>query len=225
MKSLTQYIFESQEIQSVWKRTAANAVETAKIQDTLKSFFVSNKDKKVSLANAQECKRFFKEFVGKLSFGSYTQNLNVLRKYHLDTPERFKNFILKSEKEFEDKKFNVSCIKDFDLGELEKEFKTKKKNGEIPDSVDKKDAKDTDVCFYDMYDADNMVVFPFSGSITKNKHDVNMLKMEAWKYHLGTTYYTTNACYYDYYTKHYEEIKKRIANKIFDTDEDPNEFK
>jgi hypothetical protein len=218
MKSLTQYIFES-EMQSIWKPNKANAQEAFNIQDKLKSFFKVQKSK-VSFENKSECRKCFKEFVATLSFGNVSQNLKVLSKYGLETELKFANFITRSKSEFEDKKYEISWIKDFDESALEREYKKEKAEGNIPkgykkDEIEDSEIEDRDLIIYDRWDPYTFMVFPdFKGKRTKStRHQVNMMAMDA-HYELGIKYYDCYPILSKNYFGHEEELKKRADYQI-----------
>lgn len=219
MKSLFQYICEAQELQSIWKRTASNAQETGTIQDKLKAFFKSQKEK-VSFANKTECRKTFKAFVETLSFGNYGQNIKILSKYGIGTENGFAQFVTRSKSEFDKNKFETSWIKDFDESAIEKEYKKEKDAGNIPqgykkDELDDIEVQDRDLVIYDRWDPYTFIVFPdFKGKRDKStRHAVNMMAMDA-HYELGIKYYDCYPILSKNYFGHEEELKKRADYQI-----------
>lgn len=224
INSLLGYIYEAVvEKPSIWKRTAKNAEETGKIQDKLQALFAAKRSSEISLENKQEYRKLFKEFVNSLSFGNYTQNLEVLKKYGISDEEKFANFILSNKKEFEDHKFPIDWIKQFNPTKMEQEYKKAKDNGEIPDSISDEEAEERDLVIYYRWDPSIHTVKPFKGKRTKaTRHDINMLCMDA-KHELNIDeYYDCYPILAKNFFGHEEELKKRaeIQMGYFD----PNEF-
>lgn len=219
MKSIIDFILESQEIKSIWSKTRNGVI----LQDKLKNFFKSQKNK-VSLGNKQELGKVFKAFVATLTFGNDVDNRRVLKEFGLSTEQGFKNFVYANQHEFEENKWNISWIKDFDLTEQEKAYKKAKANGEIPDGEkieNQDDIDDRELVIYDRYDPETALVYPFKGKRGKDTdHYVNMCRVD-FHYEIGTKYYDCYSCLAQYYFSHSpEELKKEPQFDI-----DPNEFK
>jgi len=216
MKNIKEYITESyiteavNEIKSIW----ASKIEAKQIQDKLKNFFKGYKGK-VSLTNKSELGKFFKQFLGTLSFGTNMQNLRVLKDYGMATEQGFAAVILGNQKEFEENKWNTECIKNFDLSEIEKEYKKWKDSDEyvqgvkVDDTSEQDDIDDRILIVYDRWDPETAEEFDFKGKRGKStEHIVNMCRVEFGK--------DTDTKYYDCYpilAKNYfgnlETIKKR----------------
>lgn len=223
MKSFKDYVLESfvneasTEIRSIW----ASKSEAKEIQDKLKSFFTEYKGK-VSLTNKTALGKFFKEFLETLTFGNNMQNLRVLKNYGMATEQGFAAVILGNQKEFEEKKWNTNCIKNFDLSEMEKEYKKWKDSDEyvqgvkVENTSDQEDIDDRILIVYDRWDPETAEEFDFKGKRSKStEHFVNMCRVEFGK--------DTNTKYYDCYpilAKNYfgnlEAIKKRAELGIMD---------
>lgn len=218
MKSIIDFILESQEIKSVWAKTRNSIL----LQDKIKNFFKCQKDK-VSLANKQELGKLFKSFASTLTFGSDIENRRILKEFGLSTEQGFKNFIYANQHEFEEKKWNTDWIKDFDLTEQEKAYKKAKENGEIPDGEtfdDNDNIDDRELIIYDRYDPNIALVYSFKGKRGKDtNHYVNMCRVD-FHYETDTKYYDCYSCLAKYYFSHsIEELKK---DPQFDID--PNEI-
>lgn len=223
MKSFKDYVLESfinedsTEIRSIW----ASKLEAKEIQDKLKNFFTGYKGK-VSLTNKTELGKFFKQFLETLTFGNNMQNLRVLKNYGMATEQGFAAVILGNQKEFEEKKWNTNCIKNFDLSEMEKEYKKWKDSDEyvqgvkVENTSDQEDIDDRILIVYDRWDPETAEEFDFKGKRSKStEHFVNMCRVEFSK--------DTDTKYYDCYpilAKNYfgnlEAIKKRAELGIMD---------
>lgn len=226
MKSLVESINDNlysvvlEELQSVYDKKTR---ETIVIQDKIKSFCATMKNKKVSLDNKQELRKTFKEFISSFSFGNDAQNRTALKKYGLATEEGFRKFILGSHDKLTDAGCYVDWVKQWDETTIEKEYKKAKENGEIPITVEDDDAEDRDLVIYDRWDPSTHAVYSFSGKRGKGTdHQVNMIRMD-FKYEYGVKYYDCYPILAKNYYGHEDELKKRAELQLgYD---DPNEFK
>lgn len=199
------------EPRSIW----AGKAEAKIIQDKLQIFLKGQKTK-VSLTNKSELGKFFKAFVATLTFGNTVKNLQVLKEYGMGSEQGFASVVLGNQKEFEEKKWDTSCIKNFDLSQIEKEYKKAKDNDEIPDSIDLDDADERDIVIYDRWDPEHCVCKPFKGKRGKQSdHQINMLRMD-FHYEEGVKYYDCYPILVQNYVDHLEEIKKRAELGIMD---------
>lgn len=219
MKALKTFLCEAEEtnnIRSIW----ASKLEAKQLQDKLKSFLRHQKEK-VSLGNKEELRKVFKAFVGTLTFGTQMKNLQVLKEYGMATEIGFKNVILSNQKEFEDRKWNTACIKDFDLTELQKAYKKYKESpeyiqGENVDNFDSDEVDDRDLIIYDRYNPDTAAVYSFKGKRGKSTdHQVNMIRMD-FHYEFDVKYYDCYAILAKNYFGHEEELKKRAQDALMD---------
>lgn len=222
MKSLKEYIIEnfineaSTEIKSIW----ANKIEAKQIQDKLKNFFVGHKEK-VSLTNKTELGKFFKQFLATLSFGDAVQNLKVLKNYGMATEKGFASVILGNQKEFEEKNWNTTCIKNFDLSKIEKEYNIWKDSDDyVPavkiEDVDQDNIDDRLLIIYDRWDPETAEAFDFKGKRGKSTdHQVNMCRVEFGK-DTNTKYYDCYPILSDNYFGKLEELKQRAELGIMD---------
>lgn len=229
MKSITERIFDSfhfnaigideavQEVKSIW----ASKLEAKQIQDKLKNFFKSQKSK-VSLTNKNELGKFFKAFIATLTFGSSMKNLQVLKEYGMATEAGFAAVILGNQKEFEEKKWDISCIKNFDLSEIEKQFQVWKKSDDfvqghdIENTDEQGDLDDRILIIYDRWNPEVAQDFNIVGKRNKsNEHHVNMCRVEFGKDH-DVKYYDCYPILAQNYFGHLDEIKKRAELGIMD---------
>lgn len=220
MKDISNFIIEAldnKNVRSLW----ANKMEAKQIQDKLKNFLTGYKGK-VSLTNKSELSKFFKQFVATLSFGTGMQNLRVLKEYGMATEQGFAAILLGNHEKFEEKEWNVSCIKNFDLSEVEKEYRKWKNSDEYVKGVNVNDIEDTDdlddrtLIVYDRWDPETAEEFDFKGKRGKNtEHFVNMCRVEFGK-DTDTNYYNCYPILAKNYFGHLEEIKKRAELGIMD---------
>lgn len=229
MKDLKERIFDNfhfepiginegaQEPKSLW----AGKLEAKQIQDKLKSFFVGQKTK-VSLTNKNELGKFFKAFVETLTFGNRMKNLQVLKDYGMATEQGFASVILGNQKEFEEKKWDTSCIKNFDPTELEKKFNAWKESDDfiqgnkVEDANDQGDLDDRILIVYDRWNPDVAEEFDLIGKRGKQtEHHVNMCRVEFGKDN-DVKYYDCYPILAKNYFGHLDEIKKRAELGIMD---------
>lgn len=211
-------------LESVWKRTAKNAVETARIQDKFKD--LCNKDlegKKVSLDNKAELRKLYKSFLEKIPFGSETQKREVLKRFGLATEEGFRLWVLGSHDEMEEHGINVDWVAQWDETALEKEYKKAKEEGKIPPAKNDDEAEDRDIVIYDRWNPATHTVRSFTGKRGKStEHDINMIRVD-FKNEYGVKYYDCYPILAKNYFGHEDELKKRAELQLgYD---DPNEFK
>lgn len=224
MKNLIKFIKEAlqineAELESVWKKTK----DTITLQDKLKNYFNSLKGEKYSLGNQTELRKLFKNFVNTLTFGDYTANISILKKYGMSTENGFAKFILNNHDEFESRKFYIDWVKQWDESEIEKEYKKWKESNKYIASISDDDAEERDLVIYDRWNPENHIVKPFKGKRGKQTdHEVNMLRMD-FKYESGTKYYDCYPILYKNYENNIDNLKKRAEYQL--NYEDPNEFK
>ena len=196
MKQLKDYIVEStQEVKSLW----ASKREAKEIQDKLQHFFVEYRDK-VSLTNKSELGKFFKAFVEKLPYGNRMRNLTILKQYGMGTEQGFASVILGNKDEFDKRKWNTSCIKNFDLTAIEREHQKWKNSDDYVAGSKVEDAEEFDIV----------------GKRGKStEHHVNMCRVEFGKDN-DVKYYDCYPILAKNYFGHLDEIKKRAQLGILD---------
>ena len=207
------------EAESLWKQSR----ESSEIRYKLKNYFTSLKGKKYSLGNQTELRKVFKDFVNTLSFGDYTKNLSVIKKYGIATENGFAKFILDNHDNFIENKFYIDWVKQWDESEIEKEYKKWKESNKYVASISDDEAEERDLVIYDRWDPETHIVKPFRGKRGKSTdHEVNMLRMD-FKHEFGVKYYDCYPILFKNYEGHIEELKKRAEYQLgYD---DPNVFK
>lgn len=218
MKQLKDYIVEStQEVKSLW----ASKREAKEIQDKLQHFFVEYRDK-VSLTNKSELGKFFKAFVEKLPYGNRMRNLTILKQYGMGTEQGFASVILGNKDEFDKRKWNTSCIKNFDLTAIEREHQKWKNSDDyvagskVEDADDKGDLDDRILIVYDRWNPEVAEEFDIVGKRGKStEHHVNMCRVEFGKDN-DVKYYDCYPILAKNYFGHLDEIKKRAQLGILD---------
>lgn len=207
------------EAESLWKQSR----EASEIRYKLKNYFTSLKGKKYSLGNQTELRKVFKDFVNTLSFGDYTKNLSVIKKYGIATEKGFAKFILDNHDNFIENKFYIDWVKQWDESEIEKEYKKWKESNKYVASISDDEAEERDLVIYDRWNPEDHIVKPFRGKRGKSTdHEVNMIRMD-FKHEFGVKYYDCYPILFKNYEGHVEELKKRAEYQLgYD---DPNEFK
>jgi len=205
------------EPKSIW----AGKAEAKIIQDKLRNFLKGQKTK-VSLTNKSELGKFFKAFVATLTFGNTVKNLQVLKEYGMASEQGFASVVLGNKKEFEEKKWDTSCIKNFDLSEMEKEHQKWQKSDdyvkgtEVEDASDQGDLDDRILIVYDRWNPETAEEFDIVGKRGKStEHHVNMCRVEFGK-DCDVKYYDCYPILAKNYFGHLEEIKKRAELGIMD---------
>lgn len=231
MKSISESLLNAmydvtilEELESVWKRTAKNAVETARIQDKFKKICDHDlKGQKISLDNKQELRKLYKLFLENIPFGNDTQKREVLKRFGLATEEGFRKWVLGSHDEMEKLGINTDWVKQWDESEAEKQYKKAKDAGEIPATISDDDADDRDLVIYDRWNPSTHAVYSFKGKRGKGTdRQVNLIRMD-FKYEYDVKYYDCYPILAKNYYGHEEELKKRAEyQQGYD---DPNEFK
>ena len=225
MNKILRYILEAETVKrTIWAKKA----EAFKIQDALKNTFKELKGNKFSTMNKQELPKLYKAFIKniKVNFGDEVETRKALQEYGMSTEKGFGAVIRSNQKEFEMNKFDISCIKDFDMKTNEAAYKKAKDAGELPNKVDvnKDDYKDYEgrtIIVYDRYDPTTYQGYEFDGKRGSKGAEqmINFARMD-FKYEFDVKYYDCYTCLPDYFFTH---DKANLSGNMQDID--PNEFK
>lgn len=228
MKSLQQFINESLQINESSLKEVFNIKdkEALEVLTNIKRFCDSMKDKKVSLNNQNDLKTTFNQFISKSTWPSNMVR-NIYKKYGLAHAEGFRGFFLSNHDKLEKNKVYIDWISQFDLSEIEKQYRSYKKSsdytpGRKGEDINPDEVEERDLVVYDRWNPETFEVFDFKGKRSKdNEKQVNMFRMD-FHYDYDVKYYDCYPILAKNYFGHEEELKKRAELQL--GYEDPNEF-
>lgn len=230
MKSILEFIKESFQlnegltIKNVFNIKDSEALE---VLTNIKRFCEEMKGQKVSLDNQTELRTAFNKFISKSTWPKSMVH-KIYRNYGLATEKGFRGFFLSNHDKLEKQKINLDWVKQFDLTEIEKQYKAYKESddyiqGRKGEDVNPDEIEERDLIIYDRWNPDTFEVFTFKGKRGKNTdQQVNMFRMD-FHYDYDVKYYDCYPILAKNYFGHEEELKKRAESQLgYD---DPNEFK
>jgi len=226
MKSLISFIQESLQITEALKDVFAHTKEANEILHNIKIFADKMKGKKISLDNQNERGQVFKKFI---EGSTWPKNMvyDIYKKYGLATEEGFRGFWLSNHDQLEKLDVNLSWIKQFDLSEIEKQYKKYKESDEYVEGIKGEDVNqdeigERDLVIYDRWNPDTYEVFQFSGKRNKNNEKIVNMHRMTFHYDYDVKYYDCYPILSKNYFGHEEELKQRAESQLgYD---DPNEF-
>ena len=230
MKTILEFIKESLQInEGITIKNVFNIKdsEALEVLTNIKRFCEEMKDKKISLDNQSELRTAFNKFMDKSTWPK-SMVYKIYKTYGLATEQGFRGFFLSNHDKLEKQKVNLDWIKQFDLTEIEKQYKAYKESdkyvqGIKGEDVNSDDVDERDLVVYDRWNPDTFEVFPFKGKRGKGTdQQVNMFRMD-FHYDYDVKYYDCYPILSKNYFGHEEELKKRAESQLgYD---DPNEFK
>lgn len=228
MKNLKEFIKECYEISEAALLNVFNVKdkEALEVLTNIKRFCEEMKNEKVSLNDQQQLKKAFNKFIEK---STWPKNMvrNIYKKYGLAHAEGFRGFFLSNHDKLEKQKINIDWIKQFDLSEIEKEYKSYKNSkdyiqGIKGEDVNEEEIEERDLVIYDRWNPETFEVFPFHGKRNKNNEkQVNLCRMD-FHYDYGVNYFDCYNRLAKNYFGHEEELKSRADSQL--GYENPNDY-
>lgn len=227
MKPIKQFILES--TRSFNEINIFKGVNGAIVSDEIINL-LRNSSKKINLSDRKSVRNFWERLLGVTRFGN-----EALRSIGLRTADNLRDaLLLNADKIIEMwPEAASSKIKDFNLSEHERKYRTWKKSADYVKGENfagkdsfadaSEDELERIMVVYDANDPgnpDTVKQFKLTGPINKDNQDlINMFKTE-WKYETGLKYFDARPCRLSYYlSKSDAELQKTYDSDIIGLDD------